>query len=295
MINQPEPSADQAAEIRAAAFKAAALFVRGHSADERYGKASVSTALCAMSDALFRMAAEAQPGTTPAAATPCSVPDPCADGELCDRHETEQAHAEGEHELCGVTCEVKFPSEELRNFVLAKGYPGTKGALDELLRRAASPDVERLRAERDELLAELGGRDDEARERWIQKQLDETGLRSMDFRNGVEMELEPARELLAHWVAAARSMLGDAPNYSETKLSFDVKVAESPELYTLVVQRHGPGVLTPHEARQKAEAALAEALRIVAAWCCEANDVGGVDAGDLAWRLEQAGHPLPDE
>ena len=35
-------------------------------------------------------------------------------------------------------------------------------------------------------------------------------------------------------------------------------------------------------------------LRIVSDWCVEANDVAGVDAGDLAWRLEQAGFPLPD-
>lgn len=97
-----------------------------------------------------------------------------------------------------------------------------------------------------------------AAQRWIQKQLDETGIRAMNFRNGMEMELQPARELLAAQVAAARAMLGDAKNYSETKLEFDVKVAESPELYTLVIQRHGPGVLTPHEARQKAEARVAE-------------------------------------
>jgi len=95
-------------------------------------------------------------------------------------------------------------------------------------------------------------------QQWIQKQLDETGIRAMDFRNGVQMELEPARELLAAQVAAARAMLGDAPNYSETKLEWDVKVAESPELYTIVVQRHAPGALTPHEARQKAEARVAE-------------------------------------
>lgn len=97
-----------------------------------------------------------------------------------------------------------------------------------------------------------------AAQQWIQKQLDETGIRAMDFRNGMQMELEPARQLLAHQVAAARAMLGDAPNYSETKLEFDVKVAESPELYTIVIQRHGPGVLTPHEARIKAEARVAE-------------------------------------
>jgi hypothetical protein len=99
-----------------------------------------------------------------------------------------------------------------------------------------------------------------AAQQWIQKQIDETGIRAMDFRNGAEMELEPARELVACWVAAARAMLGDAPNYSETKVSMDVKVAESPELYTLVVQRHAPGALTPHEARQRAEARLAAVL-----------------------------------
>ncbi|MET9909740.1 hypothetical protein ABZZ74_23545 [Streptomyces sp. NPDC006476] len=71
--------------------------------------------------------------------TPCSEPNGCdPDGDLCDQHETERAHAEGEHAFCGPTCEVEFPSDKLRNFILAKGYPGTAGMLDELLRRAAS-------------------------------------------------------------------------------------------------------------------------------------------------------------
>jgi hypothetical protein len=100
--------------------------------------------------------------------------------------------------------------------------------------------------------------DEAAAQQWIQKQLEQTGIRAMDFRNGMHMELEPARELLAHQVAAARTMLGDAPNYTETKLEWDVKVAESPEMYTIVIQRHAPGALTPHEARQKAEARVAE-------------------------------------
>ncbi|MFI8942694.1 hypothetical protein [Streptomyces syringium] len=38
---------------------------------------------------------------------------------------------------------------------------------------------------------------------------------------------------------------------------------------------------------------LDQVLRIVASWCVEANDGYGVDAGDLAWRLERAGYPLP--
>lgn len=54
-----------------------------------------------------------------------------------DERETAAQHARGEHEYCGPTCEAAFPSAQLRNFILAKGYPGTAGALDELLRRAA--------------------------------------------------------------------------------------------------------------------------------------------------------------
>jgi hypothetical protein len=102
-----------------------------------------------------------------------------------------------------------------------------------------------------------------AAQQWMQKQLEETGIRSMDFRNGVHMDISLARDLLAHQVAAARAMLGDAPNYTETKVEFDVKVAESPEIYTIVIQRHAPGALTPHEARQKAEARIAAAQAVL--------------------------------
>src|SRR3546814_11904778 len=56
--------------------------------------------------------------------TPCSQPDPCEDGELCDRHQTERAHAEGEHAFCGPTCEVEFPTEMLRHGILHQGCPG---------------------------------------------------------------------------------------------------------------------------------------------------------------------------
>jgi hypothetical protein len=120
-----------------------------------------------------------------------------------------------------------------------------------------------------------------AAQQWIQKQIDETGIRAMDFRNGMEMGLAPARELLAHWVAAARSMLGDAPNYTETRISMDVKVAESPELYTLVVQRHAPGTLTPHEARQRAEARVAAVLAECDAITAEWYGAHRADAEDI--------------
>ncbi|MFJ6616655.1 hypothetical protein ACIQOW_03600 [Kitasatospora sp. NPDC091335] len=95
----------------------------------------------------------------------------------------------------------------------------------------------------------------EAGERWIRSQENQLGIKWADFRAGRwEMDLAAGRDFAAAYVAAARALLGDAPNYSETKLMFDVKIAESPETYTLVVQRHTPGALTPHEARQQAEA-----------------------------------------
>lgn len=114
-----------------------------------------------------------------------------------------------------------------------------------------SDALDALYAEREQLLAELDGRDEEARERWIQKQLDETGLKSMDFRNGMTMDIEPARDMVAQWVGAARAMLGDAPNYSETPIEMVVKVAEDPERFAFTLQRVGK--LTPHQARQQAE------------------------------------------
>ncbi|MCX4606802.1 hypothetical protein OG402_40975 [Streptomyces anulatus] len=56
-----------------------------------------------------------------------------------DREEAARLHAAGDHQYCDVTCETAMPTDAMRNFVIAKGYPGTAGALDELLRRAAAP------------------------------------------------------------------------------------------------------------------------------------------------------------
>jgi len=36
-------------------------------------------------------------------------------------------------------------------------------------------------------------------------------------------------------------------------------------------------------------------LAVVAEWCNESWEVGGIDAGDLAWRLQEAGYPLPKD
>jgi hypothetical protein len=155
----------------------------------------------------------------------------------------------------------------------------------------AHADMGRLLAERDELLAELDGRDEKARKRWIKKQEQQLGIRYADFRAGKwEMDLAMGREMAAAYVAMAKTMLGDAPNYTETRLEFDVKIAESPEVYTLVVQRHAPGALTPHEARQRAEAerdaALAEVdvlraelatarAQLAGTWPCTCGHVSG--------------------
>ncbi|WP_282795158.1 hypothetical protein [Streptomyces sp. CC224B] len=130
-----------------------------------------------------------------------------------------------------------------------------------------SDALDALYDERDALLAELGGRDAEARERWIQKQLEETALRAADFRDGMSMEIEPAREMVAHWVGAARAMLGDTPNYTETPIEMQVKVGEDPQRFAFVLQRVAPGALTPHQARQRAEAVI---KRVRAA--CDALD-----------------------
>jgi hypothetical protein len=133
-------------------------------------------------------------------------------------------------------------------------------------RRLGRKPAKALRPLVEELLSE------EAAQQWLRRQEKEMGIRCADFRNGMHMEMEPAREMLARFVAAARTMLGDAPNYTETKLQMDVKVAESPEMYTIVIQRHRPGALTPHEARLRAEAyagrlaaAIQEGLDVLAA------------------------------
>lgn len=90
------------------------------------------------------------------------------------------------------------------------------------------------------------------------------GLRSMHAEDGaVVMDLRMAREFTAAWVAAAVAMLADAENYAETRVDYDTGRADPPgleietghagqERYVLRVQRAGR--LTPHEAREAAEA-----------------------------------------
>ncbi|MEU1088907.1 hypothetical protein ACFYPN_15915 [Streptomyces sp. NPDC005576] len=102
-----------------------------------------------------------------------------------------------------------------------------------------------------------------AAQQWVEQQIAETGLKAADFRNGMTMELQPARDMVAHWVGAARAMLGDAPNYTETPIEMVVKVAEEPQQYAFTLQRVGR--LTPHQARQQAEGRVAELTAELAA------------------------------
>lgn len=101
--------------------------------------------------------------------------------------------------------------------------------------------------------------DDEALDRMANTLLEETNLRAMDFRNGMSMEIKPARALAANFVGAARAMLGEAPNYSETPVEMTTSLAADPEVpatwekFAFIVQRIAPGKLTPHEARMAAE------------------------------------------
>jgi len=117
-----------------------------------------------------------------------------------------------------------------------------------------------------ELLDALAGTalailDDDACNRYAEQVVNETHLKTIDFRNGMAMELEPSRDMVAAWVGAARGMLGDAENYSETPIEMEVKVAESPESFVFILQRVGK--LTPHQARQRAEARVAELESVV--------------------------------
>jgi hypothetical protein len=142
---------------------------------------------------------------------------------------------------------------------------------------------------------------DAATQRWADEQIRQIGVKSMDFRNGVAMDLEPARELVAMWVGACRGLIQGGPNYSETVMDYlanvgdrvemGVKVAELPDRYVITVQRDAFDTLTPHQARQRAEDAIGSVWK----WIADVNDGAGYDSGDLAWTLEQAGFPPPPE
>ncbi|MEU4825080.1 hypothetical protein AB0H37_24680 [Actinomadura sp. NPDC023710] len=120
-------------------------------------------------------------------------------------------------------------------------------------------DEERQRADTAEQVA--GELEAEGVERMADRFMEQTKIRSMEIRGGMDLDLEPSRELVALWVGAARGMLGDAPNYTETlfevptdddpKVSMEVKLAGEVDRYAFVLQRVGK--VTPHQARMQAE------------------------------------------
>lgn len=141
-----------------------------------------------------------------------------------------------------------------------------------------------------------------ATQRWVADQMAQMKIKSMDFRNGIAMELDPARDMASTLVAAARTLLMGGENYcehvyttqedaSKTSYSMDVSIPELPERYTLTVQRVAPGKLTPHEARMRAERTVADTWQ----WISDVNDGAGYDTSDLAFRLEKNGFPPPSE
>lgn len=114
------------------------------------------------------------------------------------------------------------------------------------LERLAGEEIARLQADNERLL-----------EKAANAVADQATLKGLSVEDGAAvLELGPPRELVIAWVDAARKMLGDAENYSETRIDFpaasmDVKAAGEWERYVFTVQRAGK--LTPHEARKRAE------------------------------------------
>jgi hypothetical protein len=113
---------------------------------------------------------------------------------------------------------------------------------------------------------------EEAVNRMAARLLDDYRLRSMDFRDGASLDLEPSREMVARWVGAARGMPGDAPNYTETEV--DLGLPDPPgvemtvglageERFVFRLQRRGK--LTPHQARMRAEERAEAAEAVLAA------------------------------
>lgn len=156
--------------------------------------------------------------------------------------------------------------------------------------------TEALAVVAENFLAEAAARE------WMDGQLEKTRLKAMDFTNGVAMELIPAQETAAMWVGICRGLLQKAPNYSETKFDgsriddegkfvMEARSAGSPEVFTVTIQRHGPGKLTPHEARLRAEGVIGKTWK----WIADVNDGLGYDADDLGWMLKQSGFPPPPE
>jgi hypothetical protein len=167
---------------------------------------------------------------------------------------------------------------------LARARAESGAALDALHARILAVLGPRRRALAEAVMAMV---EQEAIDRMAEYFVEETRIRSMDFRNGMSMDLVPSRTLVALWVGAARGMLGEAVNYSETEIDYgladppgvemDVRLASRGEHFVFRLQRRGK--LTPHQARKLAEerAEAAEAkLAAIAEHCRERRDAAVV-------------------
>jgi hypothetical protein len=137
-----------------------------------------------------------------------------------------------------------------------------------------------------------------------------------DYLIGYANDQDAATGMAEAWMRSQAEVTGRLEWVSEERMA-----TGRYDRWFELIERHtdgidtGPGIIVRRrladEARQQPEppvhgesvAHLAglhddepavEVLRIVSDWCVEANENGGVDAGDLAWRLKQAGYPLPD-
>lgn len=115
----------------------------------------------------------------------------------------------------------------------------------------------------------------------------QTLLSKMSIDQGaLEIDVVPPREVVIGWVLAARDLLGDAENYSETPVelppSVEMSIGTAGERYVVTVQR--PGRLTPHEARRQAET---ERDRIRDAVLALAGEQDQETAAPLAQRLRE--------
>jgi len=98
--------------------------------------------------------------------------------------------------------------------------------------------------------------DEEATRRYCAEMIDQTHVTAMGVDAGGGLDMKVARDVALGWAGAARTLLGDAPNYCESVMEFGLP--EKGERYAFTIQKIGK--LTPHQARMQAENARDEAL-----------------------------------
>jgi hypothetical protein len=146
-----------------------------------------------------------------------------------------------------------------------------------ILTRQEEADLRALIKEHGEMRAKLAKLGDKAVKRLAKQMADQSRIKALSIRNGVAtLEMDEARELCAAYVGAARTMLTGAENYSETRVDFAVKVAESPERYVLTVQR-------AEAERDQLRAQLADVGEIKRQWGT------GADASNVNYRDTESG------